>query len=128
MKVKTIIIDDSSFFRVLLKDLCMDMDYEVVGEFSRGDTFVDEIKEGKHQEAQLLLLDINMPGKSGMDIIEDVLDTLPEITIIMISTFSDMNSVDRCLDLGASNYINKDAGASEMKDIIRSTLEMNGVV
>ncbi len=128
MKVKTIIIDDSSFFRVLLKDLCVDMDYEVIAEFPRGDTFVDEIKQGKFQEAQLLLLDINMPGKSGMDIIEDVLDTLPEITIIMISTFSDMNSVDRCLDLGASNYINKDAGGSEMKDIIRSTLEMNGVL
>lgn len=128
MKVKTIIIDDSSFFRVLLKDLCVDMNYEVVGEFSRGDTFVEEVQDGKHQDAQLLLLDINMPGKSGIDIIEDVLDILPELTIIMISTFSDMHSVDRCLDLGASNYINKDAGATEMKDIIRSTLEMNGVV
>jgi len=127
-KVKGVIIDDSAFFRTFLKDVCRELNIEVVEEFDRGDSFLNKVIENELEEIDLALLDINMPGKSGKDILEDLLDEKPELTIIMISTFSDSHIVEECLDLGASNYINKDASKETMKEVIFNTLDMNGLV
>ncbi len=128
MPAKTIIIDDSRLFREILRNACTEIGCEVVQEYGRGDTFLTELEEGKYLDSEILFLDINMPGKSGKDLIDPILDVHPELVIIMISTFNDMQTVDECLDLGATNYINKDTKIGQMKAIIKNTLEMNGVI
>ncbi len=126
--IKTTIVDDSDFFRKFMTDLCKEIDLEVVETFSRGDSFLEKLKEEKNQEINLVLLDINMPGKSGADLIEDVLDYLDDGIIIMISTLNSMEIVDKCLSLGATNYITKESKPEEMKDTILSTLKMSGLI
>lgn len=126
--IKTIIVDDSDFFRKFMTDLCKEIDLEVVETFSRGDSFLAKLKEEKNQEINLVLLDINMPGKSGADLIEDVLDYLDDGIIIMISTLNSMEIVDKCLSLGATNYITKESKPEEMKNTILSTLKMSGLM
>ncbi|MGX8795108.1 response regulator [Fusibacter sp. JL298sf-3] len=124
--IKTIIIDDSDFFRKFLTDVCKDLGFEVIADFPRGDRFLEELQAGRFLEGELLLLDINMPGRLGTDLIEDILDASPELIIIMISTLNTMKMVDKSLSLGATNYITKDASPSEIKETIRKTLKMNG--
>lgn len=126
--IKTTIVDDSDFFRKFMTDLCKEIDLEVVETFSRGDSFLEKLKAEKNQEINLVLLDINMPGKSGADLIEDVLDYLDDGIIIMISTLNSMEIVDKCLSLGATNYITKESKPEEMKDTILSTLKVSGLM
>jgi two-component system chemotaxis response regulator CheY len=126
--IYTAIIDDSDFFRKFMTGICKDISLEVVETFPRGDYFVEKLKSGEYSELNLILLDINMPGKSGVDLIEDILDVLPDVIIIMVSTLSSMEVVDKSLDLGATNYITKESKPEEMKDTILSTLKMSGLI
>jgi len=128
MPTKTIIIDDSKLFRQILKDACLELGCNVLIEFDNGDDFVKKLEEGEYLDLDILFLDINMPGRSGKELIDPILDLHPELIIIMISTFNDMATVDTCLDLGATNYINKDTKIEQMKSIIQNTLEMNSMM
>lgn len=128
MPMKTIIIDDSKLFRQILRNACMELGCNVITEFERGDDFVKALEEGEYLDLDILFLDINMPGRSGKELIDPILDLHPELIIIMISTFNDMQTVDDCLDLGATNYINKDTKIEQMKAIIQNTFEMNGIM
>ncbi len=126
--MKTIIIDDSKLFREILKNMCSELGCDVVTEFERGDVFLSELKQEKYLDTEILFLDINMPGPSGKELLDPILEVHPSLVIIMISTFNDMQTVDECLDLGATNYINKDTKIDQMKSIIQKTFEMNGLM
>lgn len=122
---KTVIIDDSDFFCTIMKKLCTDMGLEVEDTFSRGDIFLERLRAGLFKNTQLLLLDINLPGKSGKELIEEILQEAPDLIIIMISSLSSMDIVKECILYGAANYINKDTAQESMRSIIETTLEMN---
>jgi len=126
MGVKTVIIDDSDFFRKYMTGLCQQIGQEVVDSLPSGDAFISGLKSGDYDDVELALLDINMPGKTGKELIEEILDLHPDILVIMVSTLSSMDIVEECLDLGASNFINKDSKSDTMMRIIKSTLQMNG--
>ncbi|MFA9463797.1 MAG: response regulator [Velocimicrobium sp.] len=125
-KVKTIIIDDSEFFRKMMQDLCKSLELELLYSFSSGDSFLEKVKEGAYKDCELLLLDINLPGKSGKELLFELLKELPDLIVIMVSSLSGLETVNECLINGAANYINKDTSLQDMKDIIQSTLKMNG--
>jgi DNA-binding NarL/FixJ family response regulator len=124
--IKAVIIDDSDFFRVYLKDVLSKLKIEIAGDFGIGEEFLNHALAGKYEDVELILLDINMPQRSGVDLIEDLLDALPDAIIVMISTMNDMDLVSRCLDLGASNFITKTSTNESLMDVIKSTMELNG--
>ena len=126
MSVKTVIIDDSDFFRKYMTGLCQQIGQNVVDSLPSGDAFINGVRSGDYDDVELVLLDINMPGKTGKELIEDILEFLPDILVIMVSTLSSIGVVEECLDLGAANFINKDSKSDTMMHIIKSTLQMNG--
>jgi DNA-binding NarL/FixJ family response regulator len=80
-------------------------------EVGNGDEVLSQL--GKIQIA-MLVLDISMPGRSGMDVLRDVKHTYPRLPVIILSCQPEDQYAVRCLRAGAAAYINKDSAAEEL--------------
>jgi len=120
IKPRVIIADDEPHVRVLLRALLKSMNCEVVGEAANG---VEAIELFKKEKPHMLLLDINMPLKTGDQVLQEILTQFPTAFIIMLTSVTDMGTVEKCLELGAANYIRKDTPPTELKSIIKETFQ-----
>lgn len=127
-RITCMIADDTLFFRKIMMDICKNISLEVIKDYDMGEKLLSDLQTQETEYPDVIFLDINMPGRSGKDLLEDILEVSPETLIIMISTVSDSIVVNECLNLGAANYINKDEDLTNMKEIITSTLKMNGLM
>lgn len=117
-KPRVIIADDEPHIRILIKTVMTSMNTEVVGEAKNGQEAVDLYRREK---PDLALFDINMPIKNGEEALKEVISEFPEAFIIMLTSVADMETVNRCLDLGAANYLLKDTPLADMKKMIQET-------
>jgi two-component system invasion response regulator UvrY len=71
----------------------------------------------------LMLLDINMPGRSGFEVLKDVRKSHPHLPVIMVSVQSESQYALRCLQAGATAYINKNSVSEELVPAIKKIFE-----
>ena len=114
-KTRALIADDEDHVRRLLKSIVQKMNCEIVGEARNGQEALDLFRKEK---PDLLLLDINMPFKTGDEVMEVIMEEFPNSFVIMLSSIADAESVEKCLELGAVNYLRKDTPLAQMKKII----------
>jgi DNA-binding NarL/FixJ family response regulator len=69
-----------------------------------------------------LLLDINMPGRNGLEVLKDVRAAYPRIPVIMVSVQPENQYASRCLAAGASAYINKSYASDDLAPAIKKLL------
>jgi DNA-binding NarL/FixJ family response regulator len=74
-------------------------------------------------QPDVLLLDINMPGRSGFEVLKDVKHIYPQLPVIMVSVQSESQYALRCLRAGASEYINKNSASEELVPAIRKIFD-----
>ena len=117
-KPRILLADDEIHLRILMKKVMTSMNCEIVGEAKNG---MEAIELYKKEKPDLLLLDINMPVKTGEEALKEIIEEFPDAFIIMLTSLADMESVENCLNLGASNYIRKDTPLDEIKKIIKET-------
>jgi DNA-binding NarL/FixJ family response regulator len=107
-----LIADDHAVVRrglkEILSDALPDADFSEVG---NGDEVLSHL--GKSQ-ISMLVLDINMPGRSGMDVLRDVKHMYPRLPVIILSCQPEDQYAVRCLRAGAAAYINKESAAEEL--------------
>lgn len=120
-KPRVMIADDESHCRLVMKAILTSMKCDVVAEASNGDETVQLFKEHK---PHLLLLDINMPLKNGDEVLQEIFKDFPNAFVVMLTSVTDMDTVERCLELGAANYIRKDTPLEEIKTIIKETWQV----
>jgi len=77
----------------------------------------------KEQAIDMALLDINMPGRSGIDLLKEIKVTAPGTAVIMISAEEDEAIVTRCLEMGADDYIIKPFHPGRILVSVRNALE-----
>ncbi len=70
----------------------------------------------------LLVLDINMPGRSGIDVLRDIKQTYTRLPVIILSVQPEEQYAVRCLRAGAAAYINKESAAEELAHATRKIL------
>jgi DNA-binding NarL/FixJ family response regulator len=105
--VKLIVADDHTLFRVgLVRMLNSFPGIEVVAEASNGGEVLDVIE---HVAADVLVLDLTMPGANGTSLIEAVRRTMPKLPILVLSMHDEVTLVKQVLRSGASGYITKNA-------------------
>ncbi len=117
-KPRVLLADDELHIRALMKAVIKSINGEIVAEATNGQDAVDLFNEHK---PDLMLLDINMPIKTGEEALEEVIRKYPNALVIMLSSLSDAKSVEKCMKFGAANFIRKDTPIDKMKDIIEQT-------
>jgi len=107
-----LVADDHGVVRRGLKDILADaIPGTDFSEACNGDEVLSRL--GKSKTA-LLVLDINMPGRSGMDVLRDVKSAYPRLPVIILSCHPEEQYAVRCLRAGAAAYINKESAPEEL--------------
>lgn len=106
------IADDHAVVRRGLKEILADAlpgaDFTEVG---NGDEVLGNLDKS---QTAMLVLDINMPGRSGLDVLRDVKHTYPRLPVIILSCQPEDQYAVRCLRAGAAAYINKESASEEL--------------
>jgi DNA-binding NarL/FixJ family response regulator len=116
--IKLMIIDDHPMFRSGLKKMLHDEpDFAVVDE--AGDWADGLARLRSHADLDIVLLDINLPARSGFDLLEAIQAELPELKVIMLSMYSQQQYALRALRAGAHGYVAKDMEAADLIGAVR---------
>ena len=103
----------------------LEPDIEVVAQVARGDEVLDE---AVRVQPDVALLDIEMPGATGLDAAEQLAVALPSCRVLILTTFGRPGYLRRAMEGGASGFVLKDAPASELSSAIRRALRGERVV
>jgi two-component system, NarL family, invasion response regulator UvrY len=115
--IKVMIADDHAIVRSGLKQILADVDdIKVAGEAINGR---DALEKVQSLECDVLVLDITMPGRSGLDILKDIKQLKPELPILILSMHAEEQFATRMLKAGARGYLNKESAPEELVKAIR---------
>ena len=107
-----LIADDHAVVRRGLREILADSIPDAgFSEAGNGDEVLGQLSKSA---TALLVLDINMPGRSGMDVLRDVKQTYPRLPVIILSVHPEEQYGVRCLRAGAAAYINKESASEEL--------------
>ena len=124
--INILTIDDHAMFRSGLRKVLEDeADMQVVGE--AGD-WADGLAQMARLSVDLVLLDINLPGRSGLDVLDVICKRFPAIRTVMLSMYCEPQYALRALNGGARGYISKDMEASDLIDAIRSVMRGRKII
>lgn len=116
--IKVMIADDHSMIREGIKQLLeFDGSIKVVGEASNG---VECLEKLDIYNPEVLLLDINMPVKNGIDVLKQMKDNNSEIKVLILTVHNEMEYLISAVDIGVDGYILKDSESSELKNAIKT--------
>ena len=119
--LKILIGDDHRIVREGIKQLLDDApDIEVVAEADTGPGILAMVEslQGGHG-LQAVLLDIALPGRDGMDVLQALKKGWPQLPVLMLSTYPEKQYAVRCIKLGAAGYLNKSADPDDMIAAVR---------
>ena len=110
--IKVLIADDHAVVREGVKHILSEMpDVVIAGEAGRGQEVLEKV--GKN-EYDLILLDIAMPGRDGLEILKDLKLQKPKLPVLILSMFPEEQYALRALKSGASGYLTKDSIPDEL--------------
>jgi DNA-binding NarL/FixJ family response regulator len=114
---RILVADDHTIVRKGLKQILIDTPgVEVVDEARDGKEVLNKIES---KEYDLILLDISLPGRSGIDILKQCKCVKPDLPVLMLSMFPEEQYAIRSLRAGASGYLTKESAPEELIDAIR---------
>ena len=117
---RVLIADDHEILRRGLRQILADEFKSLkVGEATDAKTVLEAARQ---QPWDIILLDINMPGRSGLEVLEDLKRLYPKLPVLMLSGFPEEDYALRSFKLGASGYLTKQSAADELIVAVRKAL------
>lgn len=92
-------------------------DFEVVGQTSHGEEVAELVEE---TAPDVVLLDTRLPGISGVEVCRQLTRAHPAVAVIILTTYTDVELVQECLQAGARGYVVKDVERFALKESIRA--------
>jgi DNA-binding NarL/FixJ family response regulator len=116
--VRILLVDDHHIVRQGIKSLLeLDEDFVVVGEAATGARALELIEQIR---PDVVLLDVKLPDLDGIEVCRQALARQPDLAIIILTAFSNRESVVRCISEGAIAYVLKDVDVVELARTIRA--------
>ena len=117
-RLKVLVVDDHALFRRGLQMvLKSEGDIEVVGEAADGNEAVEKAQESM---PDVILMDVRMPHRSGIEATQQIKDLLPHVKILMLTISDEEADLYEAIKAGASGYLLKEISIDEVADAIRS--------
>ncbi|TQK44179.1 LuxR family two component transcriptional regulator [Streptomyces sp. SLBN-118] len=124
--VRVLLAEDQGMMRGALALLLgLEPDIEVVAQVARGDAIVDTALTTRPDVA---LLDIELPGRSGLDAAADLRDEVPDCRVLILTTFGRPGYLRRAMEAGAAGFLVKDGPVEELAAAIRKVLTGETVI
>jgi len=115
--IKILIADDHPVVRKGLKEIIEEIPDMMVGdEASNGREALEKVRKS---DFDIVLLDISMPGRSGLDILKELKSEKPDLSVLILSIHSEEQYAVRVLKAGASGYLTKESAPDELIAAIR---------
>lgn len=115
--IRVLIADDHAIVREGLKQILADTkDIVVAGEAKNG---LEAVKLARTGDAQVMLLDISMPDRSGIEVLKQIKKEIPQLAVLMLSMHREDLYAIRSLKAGAAGYLNKQSAPNELVTAIR---------
>lgn len=120
-KIKVVVVDDHDLIREgLNRILSFEDNLEILGKCRNGREVVDLLSI---KQADVVLLDINMPEMNGLDALRHIKKTWPSIKVVMLTVEDDRKTINDAIDIGADAYILKESAGIEVVNAIKSVFE-----
>jgi DNA-binding NarL/FixJ family response regulator len=117
MTMRIVLADDHAIVREGLKRIVGDVaDLQVVGEAADGGEVMQRVRE---LDFDVLVLDLSMPGRSGMELIKQVKAEKPKLRILVLSMHQETQYAVRAIKSGASGYLTKESAPAQLEQAIR---------
>ena len=118
--IKLVVVDDAPFIREIVRFIAEKHGITIVAEAQDG---IEAIELVLKHRPDVVLMDIIMPRKSGIEATKEILEQLPEIRIIACSTVDQEIMVMRALEAGCCSFLTKPFKADELLNIIEQSLQ-----
>lgn len=121
MTIRLLIADDQAMVRGALAALLdLENDLEVVGQVGRGDEVVDACREHR---PEVVLMDVEMPGMDGIAASAALRRAMPEVRVLVVTTFGRPGFLRRAMQAGVQGFVVKDTPATQLADAVRRVNE-----
>ncbi|WP_337866684.1 response regulator transcription factor [Ignavibacterium sp.] len=116
-QLKVFIADDHLLIREGLKKILSgEKEFKVVGEAGDPDEIIDFINDN---DVDILILDLNMPGRSGLDVLKHLKRIKPDLKVLILSMYPEDQFGERTIKAGASGYITKESASEELLNALK---------
>ncbi|WP_406399853.1 response regulator transcription factor [Streptomyces sp. NBC_00879] len=124
--IRLLLAEDQSMVREALAALLgLDPDFEVVAQVARGD---EVLAAARAHEVDVVLLDIEMPGRTGIEAARELHAEFPAVKIVILTTFGRPGYLRTAMEAGADAFLVKDAPAAQLADAVRKVLAGERVI
>lgn len=118
--IKIMITDDHKMIREGIKQLLeLNEDISVVGMASDGNECLTILEE---TDTDVILLDINMPNKNGLDTLKEIKESKLGVKVIILTVHNEADYLVRAVEIGANGYVLKDSGSAELVHAIKTVI------
>jgi DNA-binding NarL/FixJ family response regulator len=119
--LQILIADDHAIVRKGLKEtLQEELGHVAFGEATNG---AEALQQVRKQNWDLVLLDIGMEGRSGLETLEEIRDLRPKVPVLILSMYPESEFAVRALKLGAVGYVSKQSASDELTIAVRKVLD-----
>ena len=117
---KVLIVDDEAHIRKYIALIVKRLGSPEILEAQNGE---EALMLYENNQPDIVLLDVNMPGMDGIQALEKLREFHPKAVVIMLTSLAARNVVERCVELGAVNFLRKDTPKEAIAKIIADTIE-----
>jgi two-component system, NarL family, response regulator DevR len=125
-QIRVLIVDDHEMVREgLMAMLQPEPDFDVVGQTGRGAGVVELVEATR---TDVVLLDARLPDVSGVEVCRRLSQSHPEVSVVILTTYTDPDLVQECIQAGARGYVVKDVERFSLKESIRAVYRGQAVL